>query len=262
MTTPLRRGGGLSMVLNAVLFLLFFDVMVHQVVARVLAIDAPVHRWYVTTALVPFAGPAAGPWITPGLGADVPAWYAVYWDASWLARASWRRMVLADWTFAVQTLAMCAVLLLRRRHVSLDRNLWHQAVALFAFGSGVFFIGEPLTADGMVLFLSQGVVVAANLLGVATLVNLGRSFGILIALRRVESRGLYGIVRHPMYASDILLKAGFLAGHLTRVSVALFIASTAAYVYRAILEERFLSQAAAYREYQQNVRFRFVPGIF
>jgi len=36
----------------------------------------------------------------------------------------------------------------------------------------------------------------------------------------------------------------------------------ACYVWRAILEERFLCQYPEYREYMKKVRYRFVPGVF
>jgi protein-S-isoprenylcysteine O-methyltransferase Ste14 len=248
--TRTRRTGWISVLLNLTLFLVFLDVVAHQVVKRLLALEVPLDRWYAAAL-----APAAGQPLTPG-------WYSVYWDASWLARADWRRMDLTDWSFAAQTLALCAVVLVRRRHVALDRNLSHQALALFAFGSGAFFMGEPLTVAAVPLLISRVLVITANVVGVATLLNLGRSFGILIALRRVETGGLYSCVRHPMYGSDILLKAGFLVGHPTSVSLALFVIATAAYVYRAVLEERFLDRDPAYREYRQKVRFRFIPGVF
>jgi protein-S-isoprenylcysteine O-methyltransferase Ste14 len=99
-------------------------------------------------------------------------------------------------------------------------------------------------------------------LGVVTLLNLGRSFGILIAFREVKSRGLYGIIRHPMYATDILLRMGFLINHFNLFILIVFIASTVCYVYRAILEERFLIYQPEYREYMHRVKYRFIPFVF
>ena len=96
----------------------------------------------------------------------------------------------------------------------------------------------------------------------SALLNLGRSFGILIAYREVKSRGLYGIIRHPMYATDILLRIGFTINHCTPFTVIAFIASTGCYVYRAILEERFLIQQPEYREYMHRVKYRFIPFVF
>jgi protein-S-isoprenylcysteine O-methyltransferase Ste14 len=99
-------------------------------------------------------------------------------------------------------------------------------------------------------------------LGAVCLLNLGRSFGILIALREVKTGGLYSVVRHPMYGTDILLRIGFLVSHLNWRTAAVFVLSTACYVYRAFLEERFLSQGAEYREYVRRVPYRFLPRVY
>jgi protein-S-isoprenylcysteine O-methyltransferase Ste14 len=122
-------------------------------------------------------------------------------------------------------------------------------------------MGQPATGSLVAKQISQVVIFCANVLGVATLLNLGRSFGILIAFRELKSYGLYGRVRHPMYATDILLRIGFLINHFNLFTVLVFIISTGCYVYRAILEERFLIQQPEYREYMNRVRYRFIPFV-
>ena len=99
-------------------------------------------------------------------------------------------------------------------------------------------------------------------LGILALVNLGRSCGVLIAFRKIQTRGLYSAVRHPMYLSDILFRVGFMLTHLNWLTSALFVVSSACYVYRAILEERFLAQQPEYREYMRDVKYRFVPFVY
>ncbi|MBI5534883.1 MAG: hypothetical protein HY898_19305 [Deltaproteobacteria bacterium] len=165
-------------------------------------------------------------------------------------------------SFAVQNLVMAGLILVRTRHRAVDRSLWRQAVALIAFFSGMAFIGQPTSGGETAARVSEGLTFASNLLGLATLLNLGRSFGILIALRKVRTGGLYSIVRHPMYGTDILLRVGFLVSHVTPLTVALFLVSSGCYVYRAMLEEKFLSQDPEYVEYMKRVRWRFIPFIF
>ncbi|MGC4119145.1 MAG: methyltransferase [Myxococcales bacterium] len=177
----------------------------------------------------------------------------------------WRegRLDYVEVSFVVQNVVLLGFILLRRPHRAVNRNLLHQAVALAAFFSGVFFVGAPTTGGPAAHTASAIIVFAANLLGLATVVNLGRSFGILIALRKVETRFLYRVVRHPMYATDILLRVGFLVSHLTWQPAVLFVASTGCYVVRALLEEKFLaSQDPAYAEYMQRTRWRFIPFVF
>lgn len=184
-----------------------------------------------------------------GRYAVVKAWEA--WDA--------KQFNFIEAAFAVHNIVMLTVILARRQHVAMDRSAFHQVIALAAFFSGIAFLKHPTDS---VAGLSQGIMVAALVLGAISLLNLGRSFGILIAVRKVKTGGLYRVVRHPMYLTDILWRVGYLAGNLYWPNALIFLASSACYIYRAILEERFLSQFPEYQDYRKKVRYRFVPGVF
>ena len=165
-------------------------------------------------------------------------------------------------SFAIQSLLVGVIILSRRPHQVFHTNLLHQMVAIIAFCSGAAFIGQPATGNPLAKHISQVIILTANMFGVVTLLNLGRSFGILIAFRELKSHGLYGIIRHPMYATDILLRMGFLINHFNLLTLILFITSAVCYVYRAILEEQFLMHQPAYREYMHLVKYRFIPFVF
>ena len=164
--------------------------------------------------------------------------------------------------FAVQNLVLLAVILIRRSHQSVDRNIFHQILAVGAFFSGLAFMGQPPSGGPTTLVISKGVLVFAHILSAICIATIGRSFGILIALRKVRTHGIYGLVRHPMYAADILLRAGYIVSHLNLLTSVLFVVSSACYIYRAILEERFLKQTPEYQEYMKHVRYRFIPFVF
>jgi protein-S-isoprenylcysteine O-methyltransferase Ste14 len=164
-------------------------------------------------------------------------------------------------SFTIQSLLVGVIILIRRPHQAIQTNLLHQAIAIVAFSSGGAFMGQPATGPQAVKQISQVVIFCANALGAATLLNLGRSFGILIAFRELKSHGLYGMVRHPMYATDILLRVGFLISHFNLFTALVFIVSAGCYVYRAILEERFLMHQPEYREYMKRVKYRFIPFL-
>lgn len=163
--------------------------------------------------------------------------------------------------FFLHNLVLCTLVLVRRAHVAVDRNILHQCVALVAFFSGLYFTQvQPLSAAWV--RVSQGVTLAAIVLGTIAMLNLGRSFGILISVRGIKTRGLYGIIRHPMYFIDILWRVGIVIKNVSPYNLAIFLVSSAAYVYRALLEEKFLRQYPKYREYMAHVRYRFIPGVF
>jgi protein-S-isoprenylcysteine O-methyltransferase Ste14 len=85
---------------------------------------------------------------------------------------------------------------------------------------------------------------------------LGRSFGILVVVRKVVLGGPYQWVRHPMYLGYICMLAGLI---LVNFSVAYFILvpiHIALLLYRARLEEVRLSEySAEYREYRKRAGF-------
>ena len=164
-------------------------------------------------------------------------------------------------SFLLQNLVLAGIVLLRRDPIAIDDKPSHQAVALVAFFSGLAFMGAPPTGGPALLAASQAVLLGSNLLGILSLLHLGKSFGILIACREVRTGGVYRLVRHPMYLSDMLLRVGYVIGHFSAYTLALMLVSSACYVYRAILEERFLARQPDYRAYMARVRHRFIPGV-
>jgi protein-S-isoprenylcysteine O-methyltransferase Ste14 len=108
-----------------------------------------------------------------------------------------------------------------------------------------------------VLFSAVGLMVV-----IAGKLSLGRSFGLMPANRGVVSSGLYRLVRHPIYMGYLLTHAGFVAANPTLWNVVLLVTADIALMCRAVREEQTLQEDAAYRAYQQAVRWRVVPGVF
>ena len=101
-------------------------------------------------------------------------------------------------------------------------------------------IGSRLTGDTATVMVSGSVIAFSNLLGIACLLNLGKSFGILIAYRELKDNGLYGIVRHPMYVGLILAALGSLLIYSTWTTV-YFACFAPLMFFRARREEAALS---------------------
>ena len=91
--------------------------------------------------------------------------------------------------------------------------------------------------------------------------SLGRSFGLMPANRGVVSAGLYRVVRHPIYLGYLISHVGFLLANASLTNVVIFLGADATLMFRAIYEERVLARDPEYREYQQKVRWRVVPGL-
>lgn len=164
--------------------------------------------------------------------------------------------------FIAQNLIVAIFLLVRLDFKTIEKNYISQTVALLAFFSGAAFMGQEATGNESTELVSSIIIAVSHVLGLITILNLGKSFGILIAFRKVKTGGLYRIVRHPMYFTDILLRIGFLVSHFNLFVLAVFIVSTGLYVYRAILEEKHLRLQPEYREYMKIVKYRLIPFVF
>jgi protein-S-isoprenylcysteine O-methyltransferase Ste14 len=108
---------------------------------------------------------------------------------------------------------------------------------------------------------------AATLLGFGLLVvlggkmSLGYSFGLLPANRGVMVRGLYRVVRHPIYLGYLLSHIPFLAAHPSGWNAAVLLIGDAALIVRALYEEETLGSDPQYVRYCQAVKWRLLPGI-
>jgi protein-S-isoprenylcysteine O-methyltransferase Ste14 len=81
--------------------------------------------------------------------------------------------------------------------------------------------------------------------------------------QEVVSKGLYGYVRHPMYASIIvfIMCVPLVLGSFWALIPGCLIAGL--FVYRTAREDRTLTdKLPGYREYTQRVRYRLLPGVW
>jgi protein-S-isoprenylcysteine O-methyltransferase Ste14 len=86
-----------------------------------------------------------------------------------------------------------------------------------------------------------------------------------ISLKKLQTRGLYGIIRHPGTTLKLLFfliqsvfyrrfwQIKYIFGYLMWGTI---------YILRALTEERHLSHFAEYRDYKKKVKYRFLPKLF
>ena len=89
-----------------------------------------------------------------------------------------------------------------------------------------------------------------------------RNFGVAPAIRGVEVRGPYALLRHPMYASYFVAQLGFLYAFPTSWNAAIIAAWALIQILRINAEERILRTDARYQAYATGVRWRLIPGVF
>lgn len=162
--------------------------------------------------------------------------------------------------FGEQMWVVCAYLIRRpARRVTRRTGDW-----VLAFGGtfgGVLFRPVGSHPDWGV---RAGLVV--QLLGLAICVvsflALGRSFGFAAADRGLVRRGPYAVVRHPIYASYLLLQAGYVLQSIAVWNGLVMAFVTVCNVGRARAEDRMLAGNEQYADYRRQVRWRLVPGVW
>src|SRR5579859_769968 len=81
--------------------------------------------------------------------------------------------------------------------------------------------------------------------------------------QRVISTGPYAWVRHPMYATALVMLLGVSPALGSWWGVPVLVATAPALIWRLIDEERFLVQnLQGYREYRERVRYRLLPFVW
>jgi protein-S-isoprenylcysteine O-methyltransferase Ste14 len=79
----------------------------------------------------------------------------------------------------------------------------------------------------------------------------------------ILDRGPWGIVRHPLYAFIFVMYVGTAIVFATWWEWVLLALMIAAHIKKLIDEERFLETSLpGYRDYQQRVRYRIIPGVW
>jgi protein-S-isoprenylcysteine O-methyltransferase Ste14 len=102
----------------------------------------------------------------------------------------------------------------------------------------------------------------AFLIAIVATLTLGRSFGFLPALRRVKTKFAYQLVRHPMYLGSMIVRLAYILMHPSVYNALLALLIIVLYDKRAKYEEQILSHDNSYVAYSQQVKYRFMPGVY
>lgn len=82
------------------------------------------------------------------------------------------------------------------------------------------------------------------------------------SLRGITTRGVYRLVRHPIYAAHLLIGAAYLLGAPTWRNAAVAGGTGVLLLLRLRSEEALLGRDPRYRRYCERVPWRLLPGCY
>jgi len=161
---------------------------------------------------------------------------------------------LLNLTLATHSLAVGAAFLFRKP-AKQDSPLVEQVAAWGFALLPMFFVQVNQAAPAWTQILA----IAGVLFTIWSVMALWRSFAIAPADRGLVMTGPYRLVRHPMYAGQMLSLLAILLGGATPLSWLVVLISFAGAIWRILREEKMI---AGYSDYTAVVRWRLIPGVF
>lgn len=171
---------------------------------------------------------------------------------------------LVDWIYVTQHVIVLAIALTRAPAGGRDSSPATMLAVAVSYAypyAQIIYLhsapGEPVWPEaGLVL------VIVSACLSFASLIALGRLFGVRPALRGVMTKGPYAFVRHPMYLAYIVGDIGYNFQEWNAGTALMVTAGWASLIYRIHAEERVLSQDSRWQVYAGSVRYRLLPGLW
>ena len=171
---------------------------------------------------------------------------------------------IADWIYVSGHLLVLGIALTRPPPEVQDLSLTSSIAVVVAYAYPYAQVVYLRWAPGHPAWPGVGLklVMLGACLGFASLLSLGRWFGVWPAFRGLATRGPYRFVRHPMYLAYVLEDIGYNLYEYNLGTVLLVIAGWSSLFYRIRAEERILSRDAGWSSYAASVRYRILPGLW
>jgi protein-S-isoprenylcysteine O-methyltransferase Ste14 len=171
---------------------------------------------------------------------------------------------IADWIYISQHLLVLGIALTRLSPKAQDHSLLSSTAVVIAYAYPYAQVAYLRWVSGNPVWPAGGLVLMtlAACLSFASLLSLGRWFGIWPALRGLTTKGPYRLVRHPMYLAYVIADIGYNLQEWNFGTALLVMAGWASLFYRIRAEERILSQDAGWSTYVALVRYRLIPGLW
>ena len=171
---------------------------------------------------------------------------------------------LTDWIYVTSNVLVLALALTRRPAKQQDFSIAAAAAVIVSYTYTYAQVAILRWIPGHEAWPAAGLalVIVGACLSLASLVSLGRSFGVRPALRGLATGGPYRLVRHPLYLAYVFADTGYNLQEWNYATLMLVAAGWASMIYRIRAEERVLSVDPTWADFTARVRYRLVPGIW
>jgi protein-S-isoprenylcysteine O-methyltransferase Ste14 len=171
---------------------------------------------------------------------------------------------LTDWIYVSQHIMVLVIAITRRPPYAQDRSMPSNVAVFTAYTYPYAQVLYLRWIPGDLAWPVGGLVLVmlAACLSLASLLSLGRRFGVRPALRGLATRGPYRFVRHPMYLSYVIADIGYNLQEWNFGTALLVMAGWASLLYRIQAEERVLVHDSGWAQYLSQVRYRIIPGLW
>jgi protein-S-isoprenylcysteine O-methyltransferase Ste14 len=193
------------------------------------------------------------------------SWTALVSDPSLISMAVLARGLL----YGAFVFGAAIALMANRRPHSRDDRRGVIAISLIA---SFLMVGVNMAPVGPILWNTSTLVtecgVAITLIGAAiatyAIANLGRNFSVAPEARVLVTRGVYRVVRHPIYLAESLMIVGALMGDAELIALIGTVVVIGLQIYRVRVEERLLSRAfpTSFAAFTQGTIYRLVPLVW
>jgi protein-S-isoprenylcysteine O-methyltransferase Ste14 len=162
-------------------------------------------------------------------------------------------LVVFSWKFSIRA---------KRYHGIARFFAFESLLVMITLNSGPWF-QAPGIPQQIVSWFFLGISIYMALHGAFLLVKMGKPKGDLENTSKLVTTGLYGLIRHPLYASLVYLGFGAFLKQVTPVTVLLVVINTIALFITAKVEEgEMLAKfGEEYRNYMKVTK-RFIPFVF
>lgn len=171
---------------------------------------------------------------------------------------------ITDWIYVLQHVVVLAIALTRRPPKAADHSISSSIAVLVAYTYPYAQLIYLSWMPGQAAWPAGGfiLVTLAAVLSLASLLTLGKLFGIRPALRGLMTTGPYRLVRHPMYLAYMIGDVGYNLQEWNFGTAGIVIAGWVSLIYRIYSEEQILSQDERWPRYVCSVRYRLLPGLW